>query len=101
MFPTIYGIALSGMEPRRFKLGAAGLIMAILGGANVTSWMSNIIASKECWLFKLLPYASFAWDENLRTSSGALRASFYVPAICFTVVLAYALIFRGGKKAQA
>jgi FHS family L-fucose permease-like MFS transporter len=101
MFPTIYGIALSGMEPRRFKLGAAGLIMAILGGANVTSWMSNIIASKECWLFKLLPYASFVWDENLRTSSGALRASFYVPAICFTVVLAYALIFRGGKKPQA
>lgn len=97
MFPTIYGIALSGMEPKRFKLGAAGLIMAILGGANVTSWMSNVIASKQCALFSLLPQASFVWDENLRTSSGALRASFFVPAACFLVVLVYALAFRGGK----
>ena len=97
MFPTIYGIALYGMEPREFKLGAAGLIMAILGGANVTSWMSGVIASSECWLFKLLPNASFVWDANLRTSSGALRASFFVPAVCFLVVLAYALVFKSGK----
>ena len=98
MFPTIYGIALAGMEPRRFKLGAAGLIMAILGGANVTSWMSGVIASKACVLFGLLPRASFVWDDNLRTSSGALRASFFVPAACFLVVLAYALVFRSGRK---
>jgi FHS family L-fucose permease-like MFS transporter len=98
MFPTIYGIALYGMEPRSFKLGAAGLIMAILGGANVTAWMSGVIASKSCALFRLLPHASFVWDENLRTSSGALRASFFVPALCFLVVLVYALIFRDGRK---
>ena len=98
MFPTIYGIALAGMEPRRFKLGAAGLIMAILGGAKVTAWMSGVIASKSSALFRLLPHASFAWDANLRTSSGALRASFFVPAFCFLVVLVYALAFRDGKK---
>jgi FHS family L-fucose permease-like MFS transporter len=100
MFPTIYGIALSGMEPRSFKLGAAGLIMAILGGANVTAWMSGIIASKESVFFQFLPHASFVWDENLRTSSGALRASFFVPAMCFLVVLVYALVFRGGNNSK-
>lgn len=94
MFPTIYGLALAGMDPKCFKLGAAGLIMAILGGANVTSWMSGVIASSECALFRLVPQASYVWDANLRTSSGALRASFFVPAACFLVVLLYALVFR-------
>ena len=32
MFPTIYGIALKGLGDDA-KLGAAGLIMAILGGS--------------------------------------------------------------------
>ena len=32
MFPTIYGVALTGLGPAT-KLGAAGLVMAIVGGA--------------------------------------------------------------------
>ena len=32
MFPTIYGVALQGLGPDT-KFGAAGLVMAILGGA--------------------------------------------------------------------
>lgn len=33
MFPTIYGIALDGMPEGEAKIGAAGLVMAIVGGA--------------------------------------------------------------------
>lgn len=51
MFPTIYGIALGGLNSRIVKLGAAGLIMAILGGAVITPWMGSIVESaSSCWL---------------------------------------------------
>ena len=33
---TIYGIGLGGIDPKAHKLGAAGLIMAIVGGALFT-----------------------------------------------------------------
>ncbi len=36
MFPTIYGIALNGINGENAKLAASGLIMAILGGAIIT-----------------------------------------------------------------
>ena len=42
MFPTIYGIALRGLGSE-VKLGAAGLIMAILGGAVITPYMGACI----------------------------------------------------------
>lgn len=46
MFPTIYGIALEGLDQKAVKLGASGLIMAILGGAIITPWMSGVIGSQ-------------------------------------------------------
>jgi FHS family L-fucose permease-like MFS transporter len=95
LFPTIYGMALGGLNPKCFKLGGPGMIMAILGGAVVTPWMANVISAKESVFFDLVPMMDFTWDANLRTSSGALRASFFVPAICFAVMFAYAAIFRG------
>ncbi len=94
MFPTIYGIALGGLDSKVVKLGAAGLIMAILGGAIITPWMSEIIGSQDaCWL-ALTNGFDATWDSNLMTSSRAVRAAFVVPAICFCVVLFYSLIFR-------
>ncbi len=94
MFPTIYGIALGGLNQRDVKLGAAGLIMAILGGALITPWMAGILGDSEsCWL-ALTAGMDNTWDTNLGTSSAAVRASFIVPAICFAVVLLYSLIFR-------
>ena len=100
MFPTIYGIALGGLDSRVVKLGAAGLIMAILGGAIITPWMSSIIGcSDSCWL-SLTSAFDGTWDTDLKTSSAALRASFIVPAICFAVVLAYSLIFRKREDAS-
>lgn len=94
MFPTIYGIALGGLNQRDVKLGAAGLIMAILGGALITPWMAGIVGSKDSIWLTFTSAFDTTWDANLLTSSAAVRASFYVPAICFAVVLLYSLIFR-------
>lgn len=94
MFPTIYAIALDGIDSRALKLGAAGLIMSILGGAIITPWMADIIGSAEsCWL-SLTSGFDATWNVDLKTSSQALRASFIVPILCFAVVLFYSLIFR-------
>ena len=97
MFPTIYGIALGGIDSRAHKLGAAGLIMAIVGGALLTPWMASIIGDADGFWTKLVPMFSSEWDTNLKLSPMSLRASFIVPVICFAVVLAYALAFRAKK----
>ena len=97
MFPTIYGIALGGLDERAVKLGAAGLIMAILGGAIITPWMADVIGDASSLFTRLVPFANSAWDENLMASSQTLRASFAIPAICFAAVLAYSIAFREPK----
>jgi FHS family L-fucose permease-like MFS transporter len=94
MFPTIYGIALGGLEEKSLKLGAAGLIMSILGGAIITPWMAGIIGDAGSVFTRLVPSFSTEWDMNLKLSAATLRASFFVPAICFAVVGVYALVFR-------
>jgi FHS family L-fucose permease-like MFS transporter len=66
MFPTIYGVALRGLGPDT-KFGAAGLVMAILGGA-------------------LLPMV----HGKLMDVLGAAPA-FVVPAVCLAAVAGYAL----------
>jgi FHS family L-fucose permease-like MFS transporter len=66
MFPTIYGVALQGLGPAT-KFGAAGLVMAIVGGA--------IMPLVQGWL--------------VDKTSAAL--SFIVPAVCFAVVGLYAI----------
>ena len=97
MFPTIYGIALGGIDSRAHKLGAAGLIVSIVGGALLTPWMASIIGDADGFWMKLVPMFSAEWDTNLKLSPMSLRASFIVPVICFAVVLAYALAFREKK----
>lgn len=71
MFPTIYGIALgdiaSGSHPGDSKIGASGLIMAILGGALLTPLQGFI--SDNCGIYQ----------------------SYLLPAVCFAVVTAYAI----------
>ena len=100
MFPTISGIALGGMDPRAHKIGAAGLIMAIVGGALLTPWMAAIIGDTTSFWTRLVPMFSAAWDSNLKLSQMSLRASFVVPAICFAVVLAYSLAFRNTRQGR-
>ena len=97
MFPTIYGIALGGLDSRAVKLGAAGLIRAILGGAVITPWMASIMKNASSFWTALVPCASTVWNGDLQVSSATVRAAFVVPAICFAVVLAYALAFRSRK----
>ncbi|MDG3581073.1 L-fucose:H+ symporter permease [Galbibacter pacificus] len=43
MFPTIYGIALDGLNEEEAKIGAAGLVMAIVGGALMPKLQGMII----------------------------------------------------------
>ena len=71
MFPTIYGIALDGMGDDA-KFGAAGLIMAILGGSVLPPLQAMIID-------KGTVFGSFP----------ATNASFILPFICFLVVTVY------------
>ena len=99
MFPTIYGIGLGGIDPKAHKLGAAGLIMAIVGGALLTPWMAAIIDNPGFWSNFVTMFDATV-DPNLHASSLSLRASFFVPVICFAVVGAYALAFAG-KRGRA
>ena len=72
MFPTIYGIALGSVNESEhkddMKIGASGLIMAILGGALLTPLQGM-----------------------LSDATGSINISYIVPLVCFLVVLAYAL----------
>ena len=74
MFPTIYGIALADMGEDA-KVGASGLIMAILGGALLTPLQGRI---------------SDAFGVN---------ASYLVPLLCFVVVLVYAVCVTRSERA--
>ena len=71
MFPTIYGIALKGMGDDA-KFGAAGLIMAILGGSILPPLQAAIIDL-----------------ETIGASFPAVNASFILPFISFVVVAWY------------
>lgn len=70
MFPTIYGIALQGLGDDA-KFGAAGLIMAILGGSALPPLQALII------------------DQGVVLGMPAVNASFVLPLLCFGVVAAY------------
>jgi FHS family L-fucose permease-like MFS transporter len=73
MFPTIYGVALQGLGEDT-KFGAAGLVMAILGGA-------------------LLPPVQGKIMDNVGTAPG-----FIVPAACLALVALYALFELRTKR---
>ncbi len=70
MFPTIYGISLKGLGDDA-KFGAAGLIMAILGGSVLPPVQAAII---DCGTVLGFP---------------AVNLSFILPLVCFIVVTVY------------
>lgn len=70
MFPTIYGIALRGLGDDA-KFGAAGLIMAILGGSVLPPLQASII------------------DQSTLFGMPAVNLSFILPFICFIVIIVY------------
>ena len=71
MFPTIYGIALGSVTKSEHaddtKIGASGLIMAILGGALITP------------------------VQGMVSDAAGINISYVVPMVCFVVVMIYAL----------
>lgn len=70
MFPTIYGIALRGLGDDT-KFGAAGLIMAILGGSVLPPLQASVI------------------DMGSVFGMPAVNVSFVLPLVCFVVVAVY------------
>lgn len=70
MFPTIYGIALKGLGEDA-KFGAAGLIMAILGGSILPPLQASII------------------DQHVLFGMPAVNLSFILPFICYLIVTLY------------
>lgn len=78
MFPTIYGIALEGLGDDA-KFGAAGLIMAILGGSVLPPLQAAII------------------DKGTLFGMPAVNLSFVLPLICLIVVAIYG--YRSYKRA--
>lgn len=75
MFPTIYGIALNGLGEDA-KLGAAGLIMAILGGSVLPPLQAAVI------------------DRNMLFGFPAVNLSFLIPFFCLVAILLYARYIR-------
>ncbi|WP_209330820.1 L-fucose:H+ symporter permease [Lunatimonas salinarum] len=67
MFPTIYGLSAVGLG-NDTKLGGSGLIMAILGGAVIT-----------------------AIQGQVSDATGSIGLSYWVPVVCFVVVMAFGL----------
>lgn len=71
MFPSIYGIALDRVDARDTSLGAAFLVMAIVGGALMPPLQAMII------------------DLGRVGSMAAVNLSFILPFLCFAAVTAY------------
>lgn len=71
MFPTIYGIALEGLENDDATIGAAGLVMAIVGGALMPPLQGSII------------------DMGTVAGLPAVNFSFILPLISFCVIAVF------------
>jgi len=71
MFPSIYGIALENVDTKDTHLGAAFLVMAIVGGALMPPLQGLII------------------DQQVVFGQPAVNMSFILPLICFLVIIVY------------
>jgi FHS family L-fucose permease-like MFS transporter len=84
MFPSIYGIALENVNPQDTKLGAAFLVMAIVGGALMPPLQGMII------------------DQGTIMGFPAVNISFGLPLICFLIIIIYGYrSFKKGLKIQS
>ncbi len=77
MFPTIYGIALEGISDNEAKVGGAYLVMAILGGALLTT-LQGLVS----------------------TSFGGINVAYWIPVVCFVIVAVYGLFSHSNKKTE-
>jgi len=68
MFPTIYGLGITGLGDDT-KMGGAGMIMAIAGAAVLTQ-IQGIVSDH----------------------SGSIKFAFWVPAIAFMIIAYYSAV---------
>ncbi|HDZ04371.1 hypothetical protein LCGC14_0205770 [marine sediment metagenome] len=78
MFPTIYGIALENLEEEESKIGAAGLVMAIVGGALMPGLQGKII-----------DIGGFGVNDTQILGLSEVNFSFILPLICFVIIAFY------------
>ena len=71
MFPTIYGIALENVDVQDTSLGAAFLVMAIVGGALMPPLQGLII------------------DQQTILGHPAVNVSYVLPFVCFLIIMVY------------
>jgi FHS family L-fucose permease-like MFS transporter len=91
MFPTIYGIALKEVG-KAAKIGSAGLVMAIVGGALMPVLQGSILDMGGSG-FSDIQFLGYIPEVN---------ASFVLPLICLAVVAyyGYSTIKRRAKNEQ-
>lgn len=90
MFPTIYGIALGDLTEEQSKVGSAGLIMAIVGGALMPKLQGIIIDAG----------GNGVADTTIMGVS-EVNFSFILPLLCFVYIAWYGLrVFRRHETAD-
>ena len=80
MFPTIYGIALGNLTEEQSKVGSAGLVMAIVGGALLPKLQGNIIDA-----------GGNGVSDILILGVSEVNFSFILPLLCFVYIAWYGL----------
>lgn len=88
MFPTIYGIALDGLHEEEAKIGAAGLVMAIVGGALMPTLQG-----------KLLDIGGPGYTDTLIMGVPEVNFSFILPLVCFLLIAAYGYLISSRLQA--
>ena len=78
MFPTIYGIALFDLTEEESKVGSAGLVMAIVGGALLPMLQGYIIDA-----------GGDGVADTLIMGVSEVNFSFILPITCFVIIAAY------------
>ena len=80
MFPTIYVIALGNLTEEQSKVGSAGLVMAIVGGALLPKLQGNII-----------DIGGNGVSDILILGVSEVNFSFILPLLCFFYIAWYGL----------
>lgn len=75
MFPTIYGIGLYGLDGDHAKIGAAGLVMAIVGGALMPKLQGMLI-----------DLGGVAVNDLRILGVPEVNFSFILPLVCFVYI---------------
>jgi len=79
-FPTIYGISLRNLKQEESKLGSAGLIMAIVGGALMPKFQAMII-----------DLGGYGVNDYKILGISEINLSFILPLFCFIFISRYGL----------